>query len=70
MPDQFLSINQAKVATGLCRAVLRDAISRGALKAYRPTPRRILIAAKDLDEFIRSAPLGPAPEQDKETVCA
>ena len=41
------------------RQVLRDAIRRGELRAYRPTERTVRVLREDLLAWLRAHPVGP-----------
>jgi excisionase family DNA binding protein len=56
---RYYSITEAMILTGLARGTLITAIKEARLKAYKPTPRRVVIAAEDLDAFCRTNPVGP-----------
>ena len=58
---KYLSVAEAAAVTGLSEGTVGNAVRRGQLKAYKPTPRRVLIPVEELESFIRSRAAAPEP---------
>jgi excisionase family DNA binding protein len=54
---EYLSLAQAQARFGVHRRTLAKLIHAGRLPAYRPGCRRMLVAAAEVEAYIRSRPV-------------
>jgi hypothetical protein len=52
---EYLSVGGAADYCSLCERSIRGAIAAGKLAVYRPVPGRLLIARRELDDWVRQA---------------
>jgi hypothetical protein len=52
--QQFLNIKQAADYCGVEHTLLKSAVEYNALSYFRPTPRKVLFQARDLDTWMAS----------------